>query len=121
MSEGLTFNVENLMDIEALYNAAKDNVNFYGEEPVNRAAADLALSSGSAAKVYTEMIRMRFPEATHELLDYLGRANYYRFVRGSQKREENERQAKSNPEAREHHATTVDGSRFHYLGLGTSC
>ncbi|KAI8943928.1 hypothetical protein F4801DRAFT_323216 [Xylaria longipes] len=120
IAEDLTSNVENLMDLDALYDTAKENANFYEEEPVARAVAGFASTSGSAAKVYTEMIQMRFPEANYELLDCLGWANYYRFVRGSRQREKNERQAEGNPETREHDATTVDGSRFHDSGIGTS-
>ncbi|KAI1744471.1 hypothetical protein F4680DRAFT_225899 [Xylaria scruposa] len=121
IAEDLTSDVGNLMDLDALYDAAKENANFYEEEPVARTMADLASTPGSAARVYTEMIQMRFPEANYELLDYLGRANYYRFIRGSQKRENNDRQAEDNPETREHDAITVDESKFHDSGIGTSC
>ncbi|KAI0862933.1 hypothetical protein F4860DRAFT_103862 [Xylaria cubensis] len=120
IAEDLTSDVGNLMDLDALYDAAKENVNFYEEEPVARTVPDLASTPGSAARVYTEMIQMRFPEANYELLDYLGRANYYRFVRGSQQRDENERLAEADPETKEHDATTVDESRFHDSGIGTS-
>ncbi|KAI0544719.1 hypothetical protein F4679DRAFT_600396 [Xylaria curta] len=120
IAEDLTSDVGNLMDLDALYDAAKENANFY-EEPVARTVADLVSTPGSAARVYTEMIQMRFPEANYELLDYLGRANYYRFVRGSQQRENNERQAEDNPETRERDAITVDESRFYDSGIGTSC
>ncbi|KAI0509181.1 hypothetical protein F5B22DRAFT_617983 [Xylaria bambusicola] len=120
IAEDLASNVENLMDLDALYDAAKDNSNIYEKEPVAMPVADVASGPVTAAKVYTEMIRMRFPEADHELLDYLGRANYHRFVRGSRQREENERQAETNAETEEHHATTVIGSKFHDSGIGTS-
>ncbi|KAI0185940.1 hypothetical protein EV127DRAFT_440401 [Xylaria flabelliformis] len=120
IAEDLTSDVGNLMDLDALYDAAKENANFYEEEPAARTVTNLASTPGSAARVYTEMIQMRFPEANYELLDYLGRANYYRFVRGSQQREKNERQAEANLETKEHDATTVDESRFHDSGIGTS-
>ncbi|KAI3320342.1 hypothetical protein HD806DRAFT_507302 [Xylariaceae sp. AK1471] len=118
--EDLTSNVEHLMDLDALYDTAKEDTNLYEEEPVAKVVTSLASASSSAAKFYTEMIQMRFPEANYELLDYLGRANYYRFVRGSQQREKNEHQAEGDPETMGHAATTIDGSRFHDSGIGTS-
>ncbi|KAI0448309.1 hypothetical protein F5B21DRAFT_510295 [Xylaria acuta] len=120
IAEDLTSNVEYLMDLDALYDAAKENTDFYEEDPVAKVLASLASAPSLAAKVYTEMIQMRFPEANCELLDYLCRANYYRLVRGSQKREDNERQAEGDPEMRGHDAITVYGSRFYDSGIGTS-
>ncbi|KAI0816117.1 hypothetical protein GGR55DRAFT_625330 [Xylaria sp. FL0064] len=118
--EDLTANVENLMDLDALYDAVEDNNNFSEGEPVAEAVASPALVSNPAMNVYTEMLQMRFPEANYELLDYLGRASYYRFVRGSQLREKNESQVERDSGVREHVATTVDESRFPDSDIGTS-
>ncbi|KAI0429634.1 hypothetical protein F5Y09DRAFT_342520 [Xylaria sp. FL1042] len=76
--EDLASNVERLMDLDALYDAAKDKNTVSEAEPVAKAVASLALVSSLVANAYTEMLQMRFPEAKYELLDYLGRASYYR-------------------------------------------
>ncbi|GAP84314.2 hypothetical protein SAMD00023353_0701280 [Rosellinia necatrix] len=120
IAEDLTCDVENLMDLDALCDAAKESTSSYEAEPTAEAVEGLASASISAAQVYAEMIQMRFPQANHRLVEYLGRANYYRFVRCSQQREKNERQVDGSPETGRFDATTVDGSRFHDSGIGTS-
>ncbi|KAI1129081.1 hypothetical protein F5Y10DRAFT_239145 [Nemania abortiva] len=120
IAEDLMCNVEVLIDLDGLYDAAKEATDLYEKEPAAKAVASLASASSPAAKVYTEIIQRRFPEANYELLDSLGKASYYRFVRSSRQRKENEDQAKGDSELRDYAAATVDERKFHDSGVGTS-
>ncbi|KAJ8132990.1 hypothetical protein O1611_g639 [Lasiodiplodia mahajangana] len=107
--------VDNLMDFDALYDAAQEDVSLHELEPVAKVAATAnSMVPSSAAEVYTEMMRMRFPDINKDLLVYLGQENYIRIVKGLQQRKKNEGQAEDDPGTKEHDAATVKESQFHY-------
>lgn len=88
IAEDLASNVENLMDIDALYDAAKENTNIYEGILVENAVAGSSLASTSSLAmkkkpkgkglatrdpIPIEMLRKNPPNEKDKPLDYIGR------------------------------------------------
>ncbi|KAI1379208.1 hypothetical protein F4677DRAFT_465409 [Hypoxylon crocopeplum] len=93
IAEDLTTKTNNLMDTNPIYEAVIENAPPYEVEE----AADISKSaSNPLVGLYSHKLKMRFPNATTELANYLGEMNYQRFVKGAYERQRNERLATSN-------------------------
>ncbi|KAI0147642.1 hypothetical protein GGR57DRAFT_476225 [Xylariaceae sp. FL1272] len=119
IAEDLKCNVDSLLDLDALYDYAKENVIFRDEELPEEFILDALPAPSTAAKIYTDMIRMRYPKANYDLLTYLGQANYNRFIKGVETRRRNEKHA-GKSEAEEPLGTVAGESKFIDSGVGTS-
>ncbi|KAI0101744.1 hypothetical protein GGR51DRAFT_574566 [Nemania sp. FL0031] len=119
ITEDMTSYVDNLMELDALYDAAQENVNRHSIEPVAKVTATATpIDPSSAAKVYTEMIRKRFPDIDQELLNYLGQGNYFRIVKGlEQRNKKHEGQVEDASGAKDHDTAPTEGSGFYYSGV----
>lgn len=114
IAEDLLTKANYLMDLDPLYEAASDQLTSYDAEPV---ANFPELYSSQPVNLFTERIKMKFPNVNMELANYLGQANYNRCLRGYEQR--NSAQSVSVQDVENTEGTVVE-SRFYDSGIGTS-
>lgn len=112
IAEDLKTDIQCLMDLGPLFKCPVLDV----EQEREPAAGGKMSTTWSPHKNYCDRISQRFPKAHGDLVLRLGKANWDRFLRCR------ERRNRSNQEAKHPvlEASTVDGSKFHDSGLGTS-